>query len=340
MSDDTRRHASDIITVPDAPTVPGLIFRRLRGEADYPSLVDVYNRATIADGLDMVATAVDFGYWLSPTARFNPDLDVILAEVEGRIVAYGTASREAELDARVHGLGGRVAPEWRRKGLGRAILRHNERRARTIAASEPADLPHCFQAFVFSSAPGATALLESERYAPVRHFYDMVRDGLADLPDAPLPPGLEVRPVQPAHYRAIWEAEQEAMRDHWGFTPGDEGDYERWLKVPHSDPSLWSVAWDGAEVAGQVLSFIKPEENRAWNRKRGYTEFIIVRKPWRGRGLARALIGLSFQALRARGMTETSLAVDTANESGALRLYEQCGFRVEMQSLAYRKPMT
>jgi mycothiol synthase len=181
--------------------------------------------------------------------------------------------------------------------------------------------------------------LRSEGYVSVRHFYDMVRGTLADLPNAPLPSGLAVRPVQPAHYRAIWEADQDAFHDHWGFMPGTEEEYQRWLAFPYFDPSLWCVAWDGGEVAGQVRSFIMPAENRTFNRQRGYTEDISVRKPWRRRGLARALIGLSFQALRMRGMKEAALRVDTDNESGALRLYACCGFQVAKHSSAYRKPM-
>ena len=68
--------------------------------------------------------------------------------------------------------------------------------------------------------------------------------------------------------------------------------------------SLWRVAWDGDEVAGQVRSFINAEENERRGRLRGYTEHISVRRPWRRRGLARALIAASFPLLRARGMTE------------------------------------
>ena len=74
-------------------------------------------------------------------------------------------------------------------------------------------------------------------------------------------------------------------------------------------------------------------------RLRGYTENISVRRPWRRRGLARALIAASFPLLRARGMTEAALGVDTENLSGALRVYESCGFQSVSRETLYRKPL-
>ena len=88
-----------------------------------------------------------------------------------------------------------------------------------------------------------------------------------------------------------------------------------------------------------MRSYISPEENARHGRLRGYTESISVRRPWRRRGLARALIGASFPLLRARGMREAALGVDTENTSGALRVYESCGFRPVSRSATYRKPL-
>jgi ribosomal protein S18 acetylase RimI-like enzyme len=106
-----------------------------------------------------------------------------------------------------------------------------------------------------------------------------------------------------------------------------------------SDTSLWRIAWDGGEVAGQVRAYINAEENEQFGRKRGYTEHISVRRPWRRRGLARALIAASFPLLRERGMTEAALGVDTENVSGALRVYEACGFKPISRSTSYRRPL-
>jgi hypothetical protein len=44
--------------------------------------------------------------------------------------------------------------------------------------------------------------------------------------------------------------------------------------------------------------------------------------------------------LRARGMTEAALGVDTQNLSGALRVYGGCGFVPISRTTTYRKPLT
>lgn len=162
-----------------------------------------------------------------------------------------------------------------------------------------------------------------------------------DIPLFPLPDGLEIRPVTAEHYRLIWEAENEALRDHWGYLRRTEEDYLAWLNGKAVfQPHLWQVAWDisSGQVAGQVRPFILDDENEKYCRKRGYTEFISVRRRWRKRGLARALIARSLNAQKELGMTESALGVDSENLSGAVQLYESCSFRVEKRNTIFRKP--
>ena len=53
-----------------------------------------------------------------------------------------------------------------------------------------------------------------------------------------------------------------------------------------------------------------------------------VRRPWRGRGIGRALLLTAFVAVHIRGGgTRSSWGVDAANPSGATRLYEDVGMR-------------
>ena len=185
-------------------------------------------------------------------------------------------------------------------------------------------------------------MLEREGYRPARYFWEMVRPTLDDLPDFPLPEGLEVRPVLPEHYRAIWDAANEAFCDHWGFVLPSEEDYQAWLNDKiFFWPQLWQIAWDKTsnQVVGQVRTFIDQSQNEKYQRKRGFTEFISVRQPWRKRGLARALIALSLKAQKESGMTESALGVDSENICGANRIYEACGFRVVKRTTAYRKPL-
>jgi ribosomal protein S18 acetylase RimI-like enzyme len=169
----------------------------------------------------------------------------------------------------------------------------------------------------------------------------MVRPNLDPVPDARMPDGLEIRPVEDDHLRPIFDAAVEAARGLWGYTEPTEADFDWFVTDPieSSDRSLWRIAWDGDEIAGQVRAFINDDENERFGEKRGWVEHILIRAPWRRRGLARALIASSIDGLRERGMVEGALAVDVDNPSGALRLYESVGFERVSLETAYRKPM-
>ena len=127
---------------------------------------------------------------------------------------------------------------------------------------------------------------------------------------------------------------------HWGEPEATEGDYQWYLDFPWNDRTLWRVAWDGDQVAGMVRSFINTAENEEFGRKRGYTEFISTRRPYRRRGLARSLLCHSLHAIKERGMEEAALGVHVENPRNALGLYEGVGFRTTMLSTTYHKPLT
>ncbi len=166
----------------------------------------------------------------------------------------------------------------------------------------------------------------------------MKRPDLDDLPTLPLPAGLELRPIprEPAALRQVFDADVEAFRDHFGWSESSDERFAAFLEEPETDPDLWLVAFDGDEVAGAVLNGIhsSPEGDRS-----GWLDSIFTRRPWRQRGLARALIARSLVLLRDHGLTDASLGVDLANPNQALALYESCGFRTVSSSTAYRKPL-
>jgi ribosomal protein S18 acetylase RimI-like enzyme len=183
------------------------------------------------------------------------------------------------------------------------------------------------------------ALLTRFGFTPVRYFFDMVRPTLDDIEEPVLPDGLELRPVTEDQWKQLWNADIEAFLDHWGGFDGSDENFERWTRDKKWDPSLFVVAWDGDEIAGGVVNQINETENAAFNRKRGWLQSVFVRRPWRRRGLGKAIVLRSLQVFRDRGMTSAGLGVDADNPSGALGLYAGTGFEVEFRSTAYRKPM-
>jgi mycothiol synthase len=324
----------------ELPPVPGLVFRHLQPPDDYPRMNAVANAAREAEGLHYYTSDADFANFYRHLSNCDPERDVVVVEVDGAVVGYARSTWYHEhAGAWIYENICFLHPNWLRRRIGSAMLATNEARLRQIA-DKPTDEPRFFQSEASDQSAGRTALLLGAGYRPVRHGYTMIRENLDDQAGAPLPDGLEVREVRPEHMRAIWEADQEAFRDHWGMGQRGEADYEAFLSDPtQSDTSLWRIAWDGDEIAGQVRSFINIEENRKFGRKRAWVENISVRRPWRGRGLARALMAASFPLLRARGMTEGALTVDTENLTGALRVYESVGFKPVSSDTTYRKDL-
>ncbi|MDQ3492605.1 MAG: GNAT family N-acetyltransferase [Chloroflexota bacterium] len=327
------------LTLADAPAIPDLRIRRYRGASDLPAMVRVGNAAHDADGVDEVVTLEGMTVDYANLTNSDPYRDTLLVEVDGLVVAYSRVEWEDENNGgRTYTSFGFIDPVWRRRGLGRAMLRENERRLREIAAEHTHDKPRWFGSFGADRDQSNTRLLLSEGYVVVRHFYDMVRPKLDDIDDFVMPEGLEIRPVSREGFRAVFEADAEAFRDHWGGVDSSEEAFQRWVNGPTFDLSLYLVAWDGDHIAGGVLNGIDPVENAQRGYQRGLLDSVFTLRPWRRRGLARALIGRSLGLLRERGMTSAALGVDAANPNEALALYRSSGFLVHRSYAAYRKP--
>ncbi len=329
------------VHIPEAPDIPGLVIRNFQGESDYPIMLGLINAAKAADHEEHFDTLEDMVNNYKHLTNCDPYRDVLIAEINGKPAAYSRVTwwiDEARGDY-IYLSFGFMDPKWRRQGIGEAMLRHNQRRLREIAAAHPHEAEKFFESYASSFQEGTLAMLEKDGYTPVRRFYSMVRPDLENIPDLPLPEGIEVRPALPEHIRLVWDAFQEAFHDHWGYAEPQEEDYQGWVESKEFQPALWQIAWDGDQVAGMILNFINQGENREYNRKRGYTEGIAVRRPWRRRGLARALLARSLKMHRDLGMTEAALGVDTNNLSGANLLYESMGFKPVKIHITLRKPM-
>jgi mycothiol synthase len=325
----------------DAPAVPGLVFRGYCGEEDQPAMLDVFAAAHEADGVEEVTTLDDLKRNYATLVNCDPSRDILLAEVDRELVAYARVFWNDLVDGgRTYENFGFVHPAWRRRGIGGAMHRHNERRLREIAAGHAGVAPKWFGSEGVESDPGNTALMRGDGYEPARYFYDMVAPTLDGIEEPPMPTGLETRPVTRDQYRVIWDAMSESFRDHWGETEWVEEDWERFSSDPdNDDPRFWRIGWDGDQVAGVIATTVPHEENRRYGRSRVYVASVSVRRPWRRRGLARALLASSLVGAREAGFTSASLGVDTNSPTGATDLYRSLGFAPEKTFIAWRKPL-
>jgi mycothiol synthase len=324
--------------------VPGLLWRGFQGDSDYPKILSIVLGCAAKDGLERAEQLEDVVNTYTHLVNSDPYTDMLFTEVNAKVVGYSRIWWAVEGSGQWVGFQlGNVLPEWRHRGIGSTLLHFNEVRLEEIARQLKendqlaANAPCVLDNFVSDTEIDRMNLLEKNGYQPVRYSFDMVRPNLEDIPDLPLPNGVEVREVNFEHMRAIWEASNEAFRDHWGYIPDPWENYEQLMNDHDFDPSLWRVAWQDDQVAGMVLNFINKDENAKYGRKRGYTENICVRRPWRRQGLAKALIARSLSAIKERGMTEAALGVDAENISGALNLYKSMGYQVVKKSTNYRK---
>jgi ribosomal protein S18 acetylase RimI-like enzyme len=103
-------------------------------------------------------------------------------------------------------------------------------------------------------------------------------------------------------------------------------------------PDISWVLVDDA-VPGVVVGYVQSNEFEAYQamtgRREAYLAKIGVRREYRGRGLATALLGHALRAYRDAGYQESSLDVDTNNPTGAFGLYERVGYEVETRKTIY-----
>jgi ribosomal protein S18 acetylase RimI-like enzyme len=314
--------------------------RPFAGEPDLAEIVRIRNAEAIADGLNerrsLEGLVAEYSH---PSASFDARRDVTIAELDGRPVAVAWREWVDTTDGlREYRLAGAVDPEFRRQGIGTALLEDGLRRSREMAATHPASTSKVFGSWSDEHQAGDEALLRGAGFEQARWFFEMSRPNLDGVVELPLPDGLTLRPITMDLAKAVWDADVEAFKDHWGGFDSSDEHLARWLADPTLDLSLWVVAFDGDEVAGGIINVIDPVENEALGRRQGWLASVFTRRPWRNRGLATALIAASLARLRERGMTSAALGVDADNPSGALGLYERMGFEVELRSTAWRRP--
>ncbi|HYK96095.1 MAG TPA: GNAT family N-acetyltransferase [Candidatus Dormibacteraeota bacterium] len=323
------------------PELTALDVRPFDRARDFPAVAELINTVNAHDDFNWRPGADELAREWALAETSDAERDAILVEARNRLAAAGAVSWVERDGKIIHDIEIWVDPRERRRGLGRQILAWLEDRAHaSVAAGTGGDpsLPHVLGGGYITANVAAAAFAARAGYPIIRYGFQMRRPLDREIPELPMPEGLEVRPVLPEHHRAIWDADVEAFLDHWEARVRTEQDYVRTFTDPHIDVRLWQVAWAGDEVAGIVMNNIYPDENEKIGLRMGWLDHVSVRRPWRGRGLASALIVRSLRVHRDRGMEVAALGVDAENPTGALHLYEKFGFRPRYTWAIVRKP--
>jgi mycothiol synthase len=320
------------------------VARPYSGRVDHPAMASILTEYRQHAGNPEMASAEQFDNTYANLTNCDTANDIVMIEAgDGQPIGYIRVTwDELEDGSRDYVLFMPIRPAHLAEPLYRAGIAAQEAHLRPLAegvtnARFRAYSPHPGPGL---AATGEAAWLEALGYQAIRFGASLLRPDLEDIPDRPLPDGVEIRAVTPEMLRPIFDAHHEAFRGDWDFSEATEEDFQQWIDEPLRDESMWKIAWAGDTIVGQVKSFINAEENAEMGYLRGYTEFISTHVDWRNKGIAGSLLASSLHELKARGMTEAALGADTENPGGAFQLYTRMGFQLRSYEAAYAKPLT
>lgn len=140
--------------------------------------------------------------------------------------------------------------------------------------------------------------------------------------------GLVIEPfdtADPDHQRDWHRIHQDSFQNHFGFQARP---FDSWITKVLAENTFDPNGVFRASVDGRTVGFCQCTDEFVEER-RGYISALGVGHDDVGRGYGEALLRHGISYCASRGFDSVELGVDTANESGALRLYEKVGFRAE-----------
>ncbi len=275
--------------------------------------------------------------WLN--AGFNPETDLrMVFDADGTLVAFVESWMTQEPPVHPWNFGC-VHPDHWGRGIGSHIVTWAEDHARLALEKCAPDLRVAPRSGTEAHNEKGVALFEGLGWKHIRSFFRMVAD-LDSQPEAPtLPDGIVIRPFNPeTELEEVYRTFVDTFNDHFGFIeqPFEKGFAEykhNMVEEPGYSPEMWFVAMDGDQMAGICICRREdPEDSES-----GWVGELGVRRAWRKHGLGYALLKHSFAAFHADGKKRAGLGVDASSLTGALKLYERAGMRVQRQFNQYEK---
>lgn len=272
--------------------------------------------------------------WQEPGVDQQANQRVILSP-EGHIVGWAEVSDKqliVYIDVYVH-------PDHEDSGIGEYLTNWCEQRSRACMVDAPAAARVAMRGYTYEQDVWYRGLLERAGMQTIRHFWHMELK-LTEAPPAPhWPDGIRLQTFTENHDRkAVLEAERAAFQDQFGYVerPFDEH-YKEWSHYwdANYEPGLWLLALDGDQIAGIVLC--KP--SHAGEEDRGWVSALGVRRQYRRRGIAQALLHAAFEVFYERGKQRAGLGVDASSLTGATELYRRAGMQVVTHYCLYEKEL-
>jgi len=195
------------------------------------------------------------------------------------------------------------------------------------------------QTEVNSLAAWQVALLQQAGLSLARYSLEMLRPLVGEsIPPLAVPEGMALRTYRhPQDNPAANVAINEAFRDHWASVEISDEQRAYVFDSGYAQPEASVVAWVDHEVVGACYNDFSPLRFERTGRREGYVDTLCVRRPWRRRGVAMAMLTWTLREAAARGLEAVSLGMDAENPTGAQQLYKRIGFREVDRFHIYRK---
>jgi len=247
---------------------------------------------------------------------------LVLAELDGALAGCGFADRSSMGTGRF-AIGPRVLPEYRRMGIGTALLLELVAHSERLEAEEVTAL---------ADDDGSRAFGERFGFREIDRQVEQVR-AVSDEPAPSLPEGVEITTVgdRPELLRKAYplacEGYADLATDKPVTVPLDE-----WLREEATLPDGSFVAIADGEIVG--FSGLMEHDNPG-TAEDGLT---VVRRDWRRRGLGRVLKELEIAWAAESGIREIVTWTQRGNE-GMRRLNEQLGYEYRTVSSTMCAPL-
>ena len=307
---------------------------------DVEVLVDLFNASsmkiygTLNTDIEDMSSEFD-----SPDINLEKDTRVVLGDdgqIKGGIIVF------AEPDLPVHPfLWGYVHPDFEGKGLGNYLLAWAEERASEHLEKLPGDVRVSVRLSTRQGYSPAEKLFISRGYQLFRKSF-LMKISLEKEPVVPeAPAGFTFRPIDPERDAEMaYRVQDDAFQDHFGhveetFENGFPIFKHFFIEAAHFDPNVWIIAEEGDEMVAVLIG----RKDSLEDPESGHVSVLGVRKPWRGRGLAGYMLKKSFAEFYKRGKKSVTLNVDGESLTGAVRLYEKVGMKIESCYDRYEKEL-
>jgi len=277
--------------------------------------------------------------WGQPGFSMETDTRIAVS-AEGRIIGYGEVEDTSDPHVRISSWM-RVHPESREIGVDTALLEWIEERASKAVPKAPAGARVSLSHGVASQDTHLQQLLTDRGYSIVRYFLRMSIELDHEIPKPVWPEGVTIRTfVLEEDLEATVHTFRDSFCDHWGYVeqPFEEElkQWDHWIRSDEEfDPTLTFLVI----AEGEIVGLASCDPKFCDDADMGYVAVLGVRRAWRRRGIALALLHRIFREFKKRGQQRVGLGVDATSLTGANRLYEAAGMKSTRQTVAFEREL-